>query len=226
MMKLTYWGHATFQVDTNGVHLLFDPFIIHNPLAKDVNIDVIPADYILVSHGHADHVADVVAIAARTKATVICSPELGAWLKQQGVEKVHEMNFGTYTFPFGAVSMVPAVHSSSMPDGSYGGNPAGFVVRTKDGCFYYSGDTGLSMEMQLIPFYGKMDFAVLPIGGNYTMNAEEAVRCAEMIQCERVVGVHYDSFPVIAINKDDAKSRFALANKELLLPGIGESVVL
>lgn len=223
-MKFTYWGHATFGVEAGGAHLLFDPFIIHNPLAKNVDVDSVPADYILVSHGHADHVADVVSIAARTQATVVCAPEVAAWLKQQGLTKIHEMNFGTCSFPFGKVTMVPAAHSSGMPDGSYGGNPGGFVVRTGDGNFYYAGDTGLSMEMQLIPFYGKMDFAVLPIGGNYTMNAEEAVRCAEMIQCNRIVGVHYNSFPVIAIDKEDAKSRFTLANKELLLPGIGESV--
>lgn len=226
MMKFTYWGHATFGVEVGGVHLLFDPFIIHNPLAKNVDIDSVPADYILVSHGHADHVADVVAIAARTQATVVCAPEVAAWLKQQGLTKIHEMNFGTCSFSFGKVTMVPAAHSSSMPDGSYGGNPGGFVVRTSEGNFYYAGDTGLSMEMQLIPFYGKMNFAVLPIGGNYTMNAEEAVRCAEMIQCDRIIGVHYNSFPVITIDKADAKSRFTLANKELLLPGIGESVEL
>lgn len=224
MMKFTYWGHATFGVAIDGVHLLFDPFVTHNPLAGSVDLNTIPADFILVSHGHGDHVADVPAIAARTGATVICTPEVGTWLKTQGVTAIHEMNFGTYEFSFGKVTMVPAVHSSGMPDGSYGGNPAGFVVRSAEQNFYYAGDTGLTMEMQLIPFYGKMDFAVLPIGGNYTMNAEEAVKCAEMIQCGRIIGVHYDSFPVININKEDAKSRFALANKELLLPGIGVSV--
>ncbi|WP_344824420.1 metal-dependent hydrolase [Rurimicrobium arvi] len=223
-MKFTYWGHATFSVVVGGTKLLFDPFVTPNPLAKDIDIKTIGADYILISHGHGDHIADAAAIAEHTGATVICAPEVAAWLKKQGVTRIHEMNFGSYTFDFGTVTMVPAAHSSGLPDGSYGGNPGGFVVRSAEKNFYYSGDTSLTMEMQLIPFYAKPDFAVLPIGGNYTMNAEEALRCAEMIHCDKIIGVHYDSFPVISIDREDAKSRFTLANKELLLPGIGESL--
>lgn len=223
-MKFTYYGHATFAIETGGKNLLFDPFITPNPLAKDIDIDKIEADYILLSHGHTDHIADAVSLAKQTGATVIAMAEMTGWIEQQGITKVHGMNYGVYDFDFGRVRMVPAWHSSSLPDGSYGGNPAGFVVTTKEGSFYYSGDTCLMLEMQLIPHYTKLDFAVLPIGGNYTMNADDAVKAAEFIECNRVVGVHYNTFPPIAINVEEAVKVFASAGKELILMGIGESI--
>lgn len=221
-MKLTYYGHAAFGVEVAGKNLLFDPFITPNPLASHIDIKSIPADYILVSHGHGDHVADVIAIAQNTGATVIGAVEVMGWVRKNGVSKVHEMNFGTADFDFGRLSFVPAAHSSSLPDGSYGGNPGGFVVATGEKSFYYSGDTSLTMEMQLVPHYAKPDFAVLPIGGNYTMNARDAAKAAEMIGCTRIVGVHYDTFPPIKIDKAAAKAVFG--TKELLLPDIGESI--
>lgn len=223
-MKFTFYGHSSFNINVSGKNLLFDPYISYNPLAKDIDINKLEADYILVSHGHGDHIADVAAIAKNTGATVIGCVEVIHWLKKQGVEKVHEMNFGSANFDFGRVSFVPAAHSSAMPDGSYGGNPGGFVLATKEGNFYYSGDTSLTMEMQLIPHYAKLDFAVLPIGGNYTMDAKDAVKAAEMIQCDIVIGVHYNTFPPIAIDIEETKSLFAMAEKELLLPEIGESL--
>lgn len=223
-MKFTYYGHASFSVEVSGKKLLFDPFITPNSLAKDIDINKIEADYILVSHGHGDHIADVAAIAKNTGATVIGAPEVLNWLKTKGVEKVHEMNFGSFTFDFGRLSFVPAAHSSGLPDGSYGGNPGGFVVATKEINFYYSGDTSLCMDMQLVPHYAKLDLAILPIGGNYTMDARDAVKAAEMIDCNKIIGVHYDTFPPIAIDKSAAKSLFGMAEKELLLPEIGESL--
>ena len=225
-MKLTYFGHASFSVELMGVTLLFDPFISPNELAKDIDLDNISADYILVSHGHGDHIADVVRIARRTGATVIGGVEVVNWLKGKGAEKVHEMNFGSYNFKFGKVSFVPAMHSSSMPDGSYGGNPGGFVISSQDGNFYYSGDTSLTMEMKLIPHYAQLDFAVLPIGGNYTMDASDAVKAADMIDCKKIIGVHYNTFPPISIDINNAKSLFGMADKELLLPSIGETLYL
>ena len=223
-MKLTYYGHASFSVAFSGKTLLFDPFISPNTLASHIDINSLQADYILVSHGHGDHIADVVAIAQRTGAMVIGGVEVISWLRAKGVGNTHEMNFGSFSFDFGRLSFVPAAHSSSMPDGTYGGNPGGFVITSDAGNFYYSGDTSLSMEMQLIPHYASLDFAVLPIGGNYTMDAVDAVVAAQMIQCEKIVGVHYNTFPPISIDTEQAKSLFRMAQKELLLPAIGESL--
>jgi L-ascorbate metabolism protein UlaG (beta-lactamase superfamily) len=224
-MKFTFYGHASFAVDIAGKTLLFDPFISPNPAASAIDIQQLSADYIFVSHGHTDHVADVVAIAQRTGAIVVGGVEAVNWLKDQGVPHIHEMNFGSCTFDFGRVSFVPAAHSSSMPDGSYGGNPGGFVIATDEGNFYYAGDTSLTSEMQLVPHYAALDFAVLPIGGNYTMDARDAVLAAQMIQCDKIIGVHYNTFPPISIDIEAAKSLFVMANKELLLPQIGDSLI-
>jgi L-ascorbate metabolism protein UlaG (beta-lactamase superfamily) len=225
-MKLTYYGHASFAVEIKGKVLLFDPFITPNPAAQHIDIELINPDYIFVSHGHADHIADVLAIAQRTKCIVVGGVEVVQWLKSQADIRVHEMNFGSKNFDFGKVYFVPAAHSSSMPDGSYGGNPGGFVITTNEGSFYYAGDTSLTTEMQLIPRYSSLDFAVLPIGGNYTMDAEQALMSAEMIRCNKIIGVHYNTFPPINIDIEFAKSLFAMAQKELLLPIIGESLHL
>ncbi len=225
-MKFTFYGHASFAVEIADKTLLFDPFISPNPAASAIDIQQLAADYIFVSHGHGDHVADVVAIAQRTSAIVVGGVEVVNWLKTQGAPLIHEMNFGSHTFDFGRVSFVPAAHSSSMPDGSYGGNPGGFVIATSEGNFYYAGDTSLSSEMQLIPHYATLDFAVLPIGGNYTMDAQDALVAAQMIQCSKIIGVHYNTFPPISIDTEVAKSLFENAHKELLLPAIGECINL
>ncbi|HSK12474.1 MAG TPA: metal-dependent hydrolase, partial [Phnomibacter sp.] len=153
-MKYTYYGHSCFLIETNGVKLLFDPFVTYNDLAKKKGItaDDLEADYILISHGHQDHVADAISVATRTGATVICSWEMMGWFNNNGVSNVHPMNTGgKKTFNFGMVRCVVAQHSSGLPDGSYGGNPMGFVITTPDVNFYYSGDTALTLDMQLIP---------------------------------------------------------------------------
>jgi L-ascorbate metabolism protein UlaG (beta-lactamase superfamily) len=149
-----------------------------------------------------------------------------AWVGKQGIENVHGMNYGSVEMEFGRVSFVPAWHSSGMPDGSYGGNPGGFVIKTQDKSFYYSGDTCLMLDMQLIPHYAKIDFAVLPIGGNYTMDVLDAVKASDFIQCNKVIGIHYDTFPVIEIDSARAKDIFKMADKELILPAIGETIDL
>ena len=223
-MRFTYYGHSTFSVEIKGKKILFDPYISPNPLANGIDVDKIAADYIFLSHGHGDHVADAVAIAKRTGAKVVAMAEVIGWIMKQGVENVHPMNFGSFTFDFGKVTMVPAWHSSGMPDGSYGGNPGGFVFKTDEGNFYYSGDTCLMMDMQLIPHYAKLDFAVLPIGGNYTMDAEDAVKAMGFINCNKAIGIHYDTFPVIKIDREVATKTFNDAGKELLLPSIGETI--
>jgi len=222
-MKFTFYGHACFAVEVSGKKLLFDPFITGNELAKDIDVNTIEADYILVSHGHGDHVGDLMSIAKRTGATVISNAEITDWVVKQGHDKVHPMNFGAREFDFGKLHYVPAQHSSGLPDGSYGGNPGGFVVKTEEINFYYSGDTCLMMDMQLIPWYAQIDVAILPIGGNFTMDAEEAVIASDFIQCDRIIGIHFDTFGYIKIDQDEARAVFEKVDKELILPKIGES---
>lgn len=224
-MKFTYYGQACFQVEVNGKKILFDPFISGNPLTKDIAVDSIEADYIFVSHGHGDHVADLVSIAKRTNAKVVCIAEIEGWLKKQGVDNVLSMNLGSYIqFDFGKARGVNAVHSAALPDGSNGGNPMGFVFSTSEGDFYFAGDTALTMDMQLIPLWATLNFAVLPIGGHYTMDAADAIHASNFIKCNKVVGVHYDTFGYIKIDKEKAQADFAAAGKTLFLPAIGETI--
>ena len=226
-MKFTFYGHACFGIETGGVKILFDPFITGNELAKGiVDVDTIEADYILVSHGHGDHVADLVSIANRTGAKVIAAYEVINWVQAQGVTNVHPINFGSAHFDFGKLHFLPAWHSSAMPDGAYGGNPGGFLLQGKEGNFYYSGDTCLMMDMQLIPRYAKLDFAMLPVGGNFTMDADDAAIAADFIKCDKIIGVHFDTFGFIKIDHDKTKEIFSKAGKELMLPKIGETITL
>jgi len=226
-MKLTYYGHSCFLVEVKGKKILFDPFITYNELAKNIDVNQIEADYIFLSHGHADHVADTISIAQRTGCTVVAAWEVHEWLNKQEVTKTHPMNTGgKWCFDFGVVKCVVAHHSSSLPDGSYGGNPMGFLCMTSEGNFYYSGDTALTLDMQLIPSWAKLDFSVLPLGDNFTMDVADAVRCADFVQCKKVVGVHYDTFGFIKIDKEAATQAFTASGKELLLPAIGASIDL
>ncbi len=224
-MEITFYGHSSFGVVINGKHLLFDPYITPNPMAKSIDINAIKADYILVSHGHGDHIADVVAIAQRTNAIVIAAHEVCQWFQKQGVKNVHGMNTGGKTkFDFGNVKCVKAEHSSSMPDGTYGGNPLGFVVESTEGNFYYAGDTALTYDMKLIGDYRHINFAFLPIGDNYTMGVDNAIIATEFINCKDIIGMHYDTFEPIKINHEEAISKFARAGKKLTLMKIGETI--
>lgn len=224
-MKLTYFGHSCFSVEFGGKTLLFDPFITPNELAKSVSLESITADYLLITHGHFDHIADAVTLANQTGATVVANFEVAQWLEKQGLKKLHPMNpGGGWNFDFGRVQMVTAIHSSSLPDGSNGGCPGGFVVSGKDGAFYYAGDTALTLDLKLISETHALQFAVLPIGDNFTMGYADAIRAAGFLKCDRVVGVHYDTFPYIRIDKHAAYGSFIAAGKSLLLPGIGETI--
>lgn len=226
-MNVTYYGHSCFAVEVGGKRLLFDPFITPNELAKAVSLDTIAADYILISHGHFDHVADAVELARRTDATVIANFEVAGWLANQGVKKTHPMNHGgACTFEFGRVKFVHAIHSSSLPDGTYGGNPGGFFITSGDGALYYAGDTALTLDMRLIPEESLLRFAVLPIGDTFTMGAADAARAAKLLQCTEVVGVHYDTFPPITIDHEAARRAFSQAGLHLHLPPIGGTLAL
>lgn len=227
-MNFTYYGHSCFSIEVKGTKLLFDPFITPNDLAnKIIDVDAVQADYILLSHGHADHVADCVRIAGRTGAKVICNWEIFEWLGKQQITNVHPMNTGgKWNFGDFTVKCVVAQHSSALPDGTYGGNPFGFIVYTEEGNFYYSGDTALTLDMQLIPQWAQLNFAILPIGDNFTMDVADAVQCAGMIKCRQIIGVHYDTFGFIKVDHEQAKQTFADAGCTLYLLKVGQTIDL
>lgn len=225
-MKVTYYGHSCFGIDLNGKYMLFDPFISGNPLNNGkIDAGTVKADYILISHGHEDHIADAVSIAKRTGATCIGSWEITQWLNKQGVEKTHPMNTGgKWKFDFGNVKCVAAQHSSSLPDGTYGGNPLGFIIETENKNFYYAGDTALTYDMKLIGDYRKIDFAFLPIGDNFTMGIDNAVIATQFIKCKDIIGMHYDTFGFIKIDKAEAQRKFEGAGCRLKLMELGETI--
>jgi L-ascorbate metabolism protein UlaG (beta-lactamase superfamily) len=221
-MKVTYGGHSCFSVVVARKTLLFDPFITGNPLAKNIDVKTVPADFILVSHGHGDHVGDAVEIAKRTNALVIANYEVATWLNQKGAPKIHPLNHGGgFNFDFGRAKFVNAIHSSTLPDGSNGGNPGGFVVESAEGNFYFSGDTALTLDMKLIGESTKLKFAALCVGDNFTMGPDDAVKAAGFIRCDEILGVHFDTFPPIKIDHAAAKEKFKAAGKtlHLLQPG-------
>ena len=222
-MQITYFGHASFLIEIGGSSILFDPFITGNPLATGIDITTIHPDFILVSHGHQDHVLDVEAIAKQSDATLISTFEVASWFEKKGVTNVVGMNHGgAVDLPFGSLQVVNAIHSSSLPDGTYGGNPAGFVIASEGRRVYYSGDTALTYDMRLIGEDGAVDPAFLCIGDHFTMGVQDAVKAANFVQSKRVVGMHYDTFPPIEIDKEKAQEVFAQEGIELILPVIGK----
>lgn len=226
-MKFTYYGHACFAVEIRGKKLLFDPFITPNPLAQNIDVDRIEADYILITHGHQDHIEDAIRIAKRTGALVISNYEITVWFGKKGITRTHPLNHGgKRKFDFGTVKMVNAVHTSMLPDGENGGDAGGFLIISDEGNFYYAGDTALTLDMQLIPRWAKLDFAVLPIGDNFTMDVDDAIIASDFIQCNRIVGVHYNTFDLIRIDVEEARRKFQEAGKELILPEIGQTLDL
>lgn len=226
-MQLTFYGHSTLSVTVNGKTILFDPFFTGNPSAKDIDTEKIKADFIFITHGHGDHTADLVNMAKQTGALCVGSAEVVGWLKKNGVENIHPLNHGgPVDFGFGKARGVNAIHSSSFGDGSYAGNPLGYVFTTPKGNFYMAGDTALTMDMQLIPLWTKLDFAILPIGGNYTMDPADALLAAGFIKCDKIVGIHYNTWPIVQIDTEKAKADFAAGGKQLLLPKPGETIEL
>ncbi len=226
-MNVTYYGHACFGVEVAGRHLLFDPFITPNELARTVEVNRVKADVILISHAHGDHLTDAVAIAKRTGATVVSNYEIYLWATQQGLQKAQPVNHGgTAQLDFARAKFVNAIHSSSFPDGAYGGNAGGWVVETAEGNFYYSGDTALTTDMALIGESTRLRFAVLCIGDTFTMGIADAVKAAQMVQCDRILGVHYDTFPPIKIDHAVAMAAFKAAGKTLHLLPIGGNLAI
>ncbi len=225
-MQFSYYGHSCFGLEIEGKKLLFDPFLAANP-KKDELLENLEADYIFISHGHVDHTSDLVSIALRTGAMVVSVYEITEWCKLQGVENVWGMNTGgTKHFDFGSVKLTNAVHSSCLPDGTYAGNPVGFLITTTDKNIYYSGDTALCLDMQLIPKWAKIDYTILPIGDTFTMGISDAIAAAKMVECNKIIGVHFDTFPPIEIDSLKSKEEASLRNIELTLPTINSTITL
>ena len=227
-MNITFLGHASLHMEIAGKHIIVDPFISANELAKDVAIDNLKADYILVTHGHQDHVLDVERIAKNNpNALIVSNYEIVEWFGKKGLNG-HPLNHGgKKDFEFGTLKYVNAIHSSVLPDGAYGGNPGGFVIEAEGKIVYIAGDTALTYDMKLIPqIIGKVDLAILPIGDNFTMGYEDAAIAADFIACDTVLGCHYDTFPPIAIDKVVAQAHFEKKGRRLLLPDIGETITL
>ncbi len=227
-ISVRYLGHACFEFNFNGVKVLTDPFITYNPLAKDINMNELKPDYILLSHGHQDHVADLAHIQKQSGATVAAIVETANWVRKQGVadENVIEFNFGgTLNLPFGRVKMVYALHTNATPDGAYGGAPCGFVFFIGERKIYFAGDTALTLEMKLLEDLN-LDWAFLPIGGHYTMDMYDAVRAAKFINCDNIIGMHYDTFSPVTIDANEAHCVFREAGLNLSLLALGETKVL
>ena len=223
-MKITYLGHASLAIETEGHNLIVDPYISANELASHIEIDTLKADFILLTHAHGDHILDVETIAKRTGATIVSNAEIADYYDKKGF-KSHGMNFGgSWKFDFGTVKYVVAHHSSVFPDGTYGGNPGGFVIETGQKNIYIAGDTSLTFDMQLIPMRTRLDLAIFPIGSNYTMDAEDAITAYDFVECDKVLGYHYDTFGYIKIDQEAAKRKFSDAGKDLILLPIGDSI--
>ncbi|WP_100613033.1 metal-dependent hydrolase [Confluentibacter lentus] len=225
-MKITFYGHSSLGIEVNDVTILVDPFITGNPKASHINIDALEADYILLTHAHQDHILDVENIAKRTGAIVVSNFEIVSHFEKLGIEG-HPMNHGgQWDFEFGNVKYVNAIHSSSFPDGTYGGQPGGFVIEGEHKNIYIAGDTALTFDMKLIPLQTKLDLAILPIGDNFTMGIKDAIMASDFVQCDKVLGCHFDTFGYIEINHDESKQAFFEKGKDLMLLEIGESIEL
>ncbi|MFY0685851.1 MAG: metal-dependent hydrolase [Cyclobacteriaceae bacterium] len=226
-MKITYYGHNCFLFESD-TRFLSDPFITKNPLAAAMNVDNIKTDHILLTHGHGDHIADLRQIASNNDAQIIAMVEVAQWFESSGQANTNGINFGgtvklTNTT---SVKYVQAHHSSSLPDGSYGGNPGSFIIKSEGKTIFLAGDTSLHYDMKMFGELYRFDIAILPIGGHYTMDFYDATHAARYLKVHRVIGCHYDSFPAIKIDHAVAMKTFEEANLELILPEIEQSINL
>lgn len=225
-MKITFYGQSSLGIEVAGKNIIVDPFISGNEMASHIDSSELKADYILVTHAHGDHVLDVEAIAKRTGATIVSNAEIATYYEKKGF-KSHPMNHGgSWKFDFGSVKYVTAIHSSSFPDGTYGGNPGGFVIESEHKNIYIAGDTALTFDMKLIPLRTKLDLAILPIGNNFTMDIEDAIIASDFVECDKILGYHYDTFGYIKIDHEEAKKKFFDKGKDLMFLEIGASLEL
>ncbi|MFV0237380.1 MAG: metal-dependent hydrolase [Flavobacteriales bacterium] len=222
-MKIVYYGHACFGIEVNQTKIIVDPFITGNPLAESIDINMLKVDYILVTHAHQDHTLDVEILAKKNDATIISNYEICMHYINLGL-KAHPLNHGGIfkTEDFSA-KFTAAVHTSSFPDGSYGGEPGGFLLTTQEASLYVAGDTALTHDMKLIPLWAQLDLAILPIGDTFTMGYQDAIIASDFMECNKIIGCHYNTFPPIEICKQEAQKAFKNHQKELILLKIGES---
>ena len=205
MINLTYYGHSCFELQTGPTRMIIDPFLTGNPMASKKAKDV-KADFVLVTHAHGDHLGDAVEIAKANGATVISNYEIASYCQGKGT-KAHPMHIGgSAPFSFGRVKLTIAHHGSSFPDWSYGGNPCGFIVTAQGKRIYHSGDTGLFYDMKLIGEEG-IDVALLPIGDNFTMGTDDALRAVKLIKPHVAIPMHYDTMDVIKQDPHDFRGR-------------------
>lgn len=225
-MKITFLGHASLLIEIQGKKIIIDPFISANQKASHIDLNSLQPDYILITHAHQDHILDVETLAKQKNATIVSNWEIATYFGNKGYTS-HPMNHGgSWNFDFGKVTYTNAIHSSSFPDGTYGGNPGGFIIQGEHKTIYVSGDTALTMDMQLIPKKVTLDLAIFPIGDNFTMNVDDAIIASDFVQCDKVLGVHFDTFGYIEINHEASIKKFFDAGKDLMLLAIGESIEL
>jgi L-ascorbate metabolism protein UlaG (beta-lactamase superfamily) len=225
-MKITFLGHASLQINVGQFNLLVDPFITGNPKAEQIDVDELEADYILITHAHQDHILDVEQIAKRTDAVIVSNFEIVSYYQNKGF-KGHPMNHGgNWNFNFGRLKYVNAIHTSAFPDGSYGGQPGGFIIEGEHKTIYVAGDTALTFDMKIIPMQTKLDLAILPIGDNFTMGVDDAILASDFLECDKIIGYHFDTFGYIEIDHDEAKRKFFEKDKDLMLLDIGGSLEL
>ncbi|MEM9680694.1 MAG: metal-dependent hydrolase [Bacteroidota bacterium] len=225
-MKITFYGHASLGIQIRDIFILVDPFITPNERAKNIDVDSLNPDYILLTHAHQDHIVDAESIAKRSGAKIVSNYEIVMHYGNLGIEG-HPMNHGgSWSFDFGKVKYVNAIHTSSFPDGTYGGQPGGFIIEGEHKTIYIAGDTALTMDMKLIPMKIQLDLAVLPIGDNFTMGVDDAIIASDLVECDKVLGYHYDTFGYIEIDHEEAKRKFFEKGKDLMLLDIGDSIEL
>jgi len=225
-MKITFYGHACFGIEINEIYILVDPYITGNPKASHIDVNSLKADYILVTHAHQDHVLDVEKIALNTRATIVSNYEIVNHFVEKKLKGHHLNHGGTFKTEHFSAKYVHAIHTSSFADGTYGGQPGGFVLTANNQSIYIAGDTSLTFDMKLIPMFTNLNAAILPIGDVFTMGIDEAIVASDFIECNRIIGCHFNTFPPIEINTEEAKQKFASKSKELILLEIGSSIEL
>lgn len=216
-MKITFLGHATLEIQINEFSIVVDPFISGNPLASEINLDDLKPDFILITHAHQDHTLDVEKLAKDNDSVIVSNFEIVNYFQNKGL-KGHPLNHGgKWNFDFGELKYVNAIHTSTFPDGSNGGQPGGFIITANSKSVYIAGDTALTYDMKLIPLQYKLDLAILPIGDNFTMGYKDAIIASDFIKCDKILGYHFDTFGLIEIDETKAIEDFKNAEKELII---------